>query len=169
MVYYPARRVLAGTNPYDARPPELPGSYLSRFPAGNAFPLYAPLLLVLSAPLANLPLESAELLYCAFNIAMLAFYAYMLVRMGSFPTDVFAVASLAGLLLISRPGHANYYYGAITLVIVVASPVRLVAGGSPTVARGALSRDRGDQAHVQRTAARSVVHSRQLSRGAARD
>src|SRR5689334_22340653 len=63
VVYYPARAAMAGINPYDARPAEQGGEYYSHVPAGNSFPLYAPLIFVASLPFALLPLGTAEALY----------------------------------------------------------------------------------------------------------
>src|SRR5439155_7377066 len=45
VIYYPTRAVLAGVNPYDSSD-DTPNSYGSRFPVGNNFPLYSPLIFV---------------------------------------------------------------------------------------------------------------------------
>src|SRR5436190_14324396 len=71
VVYYPARAALAGVNPYDARSPEAGGAYFSRFPAGNSFPVYAPLIFIPSLPFAMLPLVPAEILYWLVSVTLL--------------------------------------------------------------------------------------------------
>src|SRR5438045_2274742 len=63
VVYYPTRAALAGVNPYDSRPDDEGGQYFARFPAGNSFPLYAPLIFVVSLPFAMLELTAAEIVY----------------------------------------------------------------------------------------------------------
>src|SRR5438309_9314621 len=54
VIYYPTRAVLAGVNPYDSSENK-PNSYGSRFPVGNNFPLYSPMIFVPALPLAVLP------------------------------------------------------------------------------------------------------------------
>src|SRR5438445_13084827 len=84
-VYYPARAALAGVNPYDARPKDRGGVYLARFPAGNNFPVYAPLLFVLSLPLAILPLTTAALLYWLLNVGLLLLFSSAVLRLSRMP------------------------------------------------------------------------------------
>src|SRR5437762_3153148 len=43
VMYYPTRAVAAGVNPYDSTASN-PDSYLNRYPVGNNFPLYSPLI-----------------------------------------------------------------------------------------------------------------------------
>jgi hypothetical protein len=119
VVYYPARAALAGINPYDSRTPEDGSRYHAQFPAGNNFPVYGPLIFVFSLPLAVLPLVTAEIVYWLINVALLLLYAYVLLRMGRLPLCLGGVAGLAGILLLSRPGHANFYFGAITLPMIL--------------------------------------------------
>src|SRR5258705_287933 len=121
VVYYPARAALAGVNPYDASQPEAGGVYLSRFPAGNSFPVYAPLIFVFSLPFAALPLVPTEIVYWLVNVCLLLLYAYVLLRMARLPCHPGTVAGLAAVLLLSRPGHANFYFGAITLPMTLAT------------------------------------------------
>jgi Glycosyltransferase family 87 len=121
VVYYPARAALAGINPYDSRPPEAGGVYFARFPAGNNFPLYAPLIFVVALPFALLPLVPAEIVYGLFNVGLLLLFSRFVLRIGRFATSVGAIAGLAALLLLSRPGHANFYFGAITLPMALAT------------------------------------------------
>src|SRR6266480_4705154 len=121
VVYYPARAALAGVNPYDARQPEAGGVYLSKFAAGNTFPVYAPLIFVFSLPLAVLPLITAEVAYWLLNVALLVLYAYILLRSARLNQGAGNIAALAAILLLSRPGHANFYFGAITLPMILAT------------------------------------------------
>src|SRR5439155_14652672 len=121
VVYYPAQAALAGVNPYDTRLPEEGGVYFSRFLSGNSFPVYAPLIFVFSLPFVLLPLGPAEVLYWVFNIGCLLGFAYLLLRLGDLPCRPATVGGLAALMLLSRPGHANFYFGAITLPMTLAT------------------------------------------------
>src|SRR5204862_193921 len=87
VVYYPARAALAGINPYDARPKDRGGIYLARFPAGNNFPVYAPLLFVLSLPLALLPLTIAEAMYWLLNVGLLLLFSSAVLRVCRMPAN----------------------------------------------------------------------------------
>lgn len=130
VIYYPARAAMAGVNPYDARTADNGGIYRSRFSAGNAFPLYSPLIFLPSLPFAILPLNIAEALYWFFNAALMVLYSYQLLRIGRQTTTVGTICALAAILLLSRPGHANAYFGAIAL------PLALATIGSWWLARG---------------------------------
>jgi len=48
-------------------------------------------------------------------------FSYSALRIGGLSTSLGAVAGLAAALLLSRPGHANFYFGAITLPMALAS------------------------------------------------
>src|SRR5438105_5517732 len=51
VIYFPTRAVLDGVNPYDSAPTDDPTRYRGRYPVGNVFPIYSPLLFVLDGPL----------------------------------------------------------------------------------------------------------------------
>jgi hypothetical protein len=121
VVYYPSQAALAGVNPYDAWPPEQGGKYMAQFRAGNTFPVYAPLILVSSLPLAALPLLTAELAWWLLNLGLLLIYAYWLLRLSRLAIRPGSIACCAAVLLLSRPGHANFYFGAIALPMILAS------------------------------------------------
>lgn len=121
VVYFPTRAAFAGVNPYDARSALAGGGYLARYPVGNEFSPYAPLLFVISAPLAALPLVPAEVIFSALNLGLLGCYAYVLLRIGGYRPQVLTVVGIAAFLLLSRPGQANHYYGQTTLLLVLAT------------------------------------------------
>src|SRR5439155_10448795 len=97
------------------------GIYLARFPAGNNFPVYAPLLFVLSLPLALLPLTIAEAMYWLLNVGLLLLFSSVVLRVSKMPANAGTIAGLAAVLLASRPGQANFYFGAITLPMALAT------------------------------------------------
>jgi hypothetical protein len=121
VVYYPTRAAMAGVNPYDARPATDGGVYYSRFPAGNSFPLYAPLVFVPSIPFALLPLVPAEIAYWFVNLGLLLLLSFIALRLAKLPLRVGTVTALAAFLLLSRPGHANFYFGALALPLSLAT------------------------------------------------
>jgi len=121
VVYYPTKAALAGFNPYDARPAEEGGVYFSRFPAGNSFPVYAPLIFVFSLPFALLPLTAAEVLYWIANVGLLLGFSFLLLRVAELPRRPGLAAGIAALMLLSRPGQASFYFGAITLPMTLAA------------------------------------------------
>jgi hypothetical protein len=121
VVYYPARAATSGINPYDPRPADQGGVYLSQFPAGNYFPVYAPLIFIASLPFAALPLSPAEVAYCAWNVVLMLAYSYALLRVNDFTASVAAVCGVAAVLLVSRAGHANFYFGNVALPMALAT------------------------------------------------
>jgi hypothetical protein len=121
VVYYPTRAALAGVNPYDARPADEGGQYFARYPAGNSFPLYAPLIFVASLPFAMWELTTANAVYWIVNVALLIIYGYWLLRISDQRVTSVGVMVVAMLLLLCRPGYANFYYGNVALPMVLAT------------------------------------------------
>ena len=126
-VYYPIRAVLDGVNPYDCET-ELPRSdgqrrYLQdpRYPVLNIFPLFSPLILVLFSPFALIEdFRLSMLCYGAFNVALLMVYAYALWRAVGKQPSVGSVAALAGIILLTQPGRANFIAGQVALPLTLA-------------------------------------------------
>jgi hypothetical protein len=121
VIYYPARAAFAGVNPYDPRSAEEGGQYHARYAAGNSFPLYAPVIFVVSAPFALLDLTTAEGLYWFFNVGLLVFYGYLLLRICDQRVTANSLMGLATVLLCSRPGNANLYFGNVALPMTLAT------------------------------------------------
>lgn len=121
VVYYPARAAFAGVNPYDARHRPDGSGYRDRYLAGNPFPVYTPLVFLLSAPFAALPLFEAQVLFWLVNVGLLLVFAYVALRICGIDVNVGFVTGLAAVLLLSRPGHANLYFGQITLPMLLAT------------------------------------------------
>lgn len=121
VVYYPARAAFAGVNPYDPRPARQGGQYFAHYPAGNSFPLYAPVIFVASLPFSLLELTTAEAWYWVFNVGLLVFYGYLLLRVSEQRVTTSSLMALATVLLVSRPGNANFYFGNVALPMVLAT------------------------------------------------
>jgi Glycosyltransferase family 87 len=110
-IYFPVRAVLDGGNPYDVR------AYLRTYPVGQAFPPYSPLLLLLHAPLAPLPLATAQVTYLVGNVFLTFGLAYAVLRLtgGASMTQTML---LGAVVLLSRPGQFNVLLGQPTLLLV---------------------------------------------------
>jgi hypothetical protein len=121
VVYFPARAAAAGTNPYDAHPRADGRGYRDLYPAGNPIPLYGPLVLVVSLPFAALPLLAAQVAFWALNVVLLLVFSFVVLRIGQIDANVGFVCGLSAILLLSRPGHANLYFGQITLPMILAT------------------------------------------------
>jgi hypothetical protein len=121
VVYYPARAAFAGVNPYDPRPADEGGKYFATYAAGNSFPLYAPVIWVASLPFTVWELTTAQFLYWVFKFALLVFYACLLLRIREQPVAASGVLVLTAVLLLSRPGHADFYFGNVAVPMVLAT------------------------------------------------
>ena len=123
-VYYPARAFLDGGNPYDD------DRYRARYPATH-FPPFAPISLAVYAPLASLPLATAERVWFAGTAVGTVGLAWVARR--GFP--VAAVPAVATALLLSRPGQMNLLLGQQTIPLVLgAYAAWLLAGSRPRLA-----------------------------------
>jgi hypothetical protein len=121
-IYYPSRAWLDGVSPYGQR-------YVQTYPVDRAIPFFSPMVLWLHAPLAVLPLRTAEYAYFALMTAMLLGIAWGSVAMADragrlTPIDRwrwFAIA--AALLVFSRAGHITLFNGYFTFLLVGAAMI----------------------------------------------
>jgi hypothetical protein len=120
VMYYPTRAMLAGLNPYDSSA-DNPDSYANRYPAGNNFPLYSPLIFVPALPLAGLPIGASVVVWWLLTAGLTIVLAYVAWRSVGIVPTVAMTASLAAAILLSRPGYANIYFGQATLLFLLAS------------------------------------------------
>jgi hypothetical protein len=115
VVYLPARALLAGDNPYDVE------HYMTNYPAGYAFPLYSPGLLIASVPLAMLPWKLSLAVYWCLNVVLYPLLARVCLSL-VLPRPTWSCTFLlATALLITTPGRANFNAGQITLPVVLGS------------------------------------------------
>ncbi len=66
-------------------------------------------------------LTTAEILYWVFNMGLMVFYAYLLLRLCAQRVVASYVMALATVLLLSRPGNANLYFGNVALPMALAT------------------------------------------------
>jgi hypothetical protein len=118
--YFPAHALLHGINPYD------PAAYLPRYPGTNPFPPFAPLTLLLYAPLALLPLPIARGVWFALTVALTLVLAWWVLRRARASREVATVVGVATLVLVSHPGETNLVQGTQTMPLVLGSYAALV-------------------------------------------
>ncbi len=112
-VYYPSQAFIHGVNPYDA------STYLELYPAGQHFPPYSPLTLVVHLPFAALQLRTAAISYFALSVALTVALAALSIAMCGRRPEVGPVCLLSAFVLCSRPGHWNALLGQTTLLLVI--------------------------------------------------
>ena len=125
-VYFPIRAALDGVNPYDCET-ELPRPdgklrYRNdpRYPVLNIFPLFSPLILLLFLPFGLIDDFTLSMwCYGAFNIVLLLVFSFALWRSVGQQATVGSVAGLAGLILITQPGRANFIAGQLALPLTL--------------------------------------------------
>jgi hypothetical protein len=123
VIYFPTRAVLDGVNPYDSEPTSDASRYLGRYPAGNVFPLYSPLLILLDSPLQLLPYHFGMAFYGIFNVALVALVAWLALRANELNGGIVGTIILATAMLVSRPGQSNFYYGQLALPMTLCAIV----------------------------------------------
>lgn len=121
VIYFPTRAVWDGVNPYDSAETSDPTRYRGRYPVGNVFPLYSPLLLLMDWPLQLFPYHLAMAIYGLLNVGLVVLVALLSLRFSGVKASVFSTLIVATCMLLSRPGQSNFYYGQVALPMVVAS------------------------------------------------
>lgn len=113
-VYFPARAYIDGISPYGQ-------SFSDHYPVTRPLPLMSPLVLLLHAPLALLPVRTAEILYFVINCGLLGWLGWYCVHW--LPTNIRTTWLLLACLLIvaSRAGHTTLFTGYLTALMVVGS------------------------------------------------
>ena len=118
-VYYPARAVLDGLDPYEQH------AYLARYPIDAPFPPFLPANLLLHLPFGLLPPGLSGALYFLVTLALVFASARLALaftehRAGA--TDVIAVAAL---VLLSRPGRLVLRLGQLSFEPVIGTYMAL--------------------------------------------
>lgn len=108
-VYYPVVAFLDGANPYDR------AFMLAHYPVNGTIGLYSPSTLLLHLPWGLLPYRAAELGFVMWSTALVVVLAAVAWRIAGVRADAGLVLGLAGVLVISRPGHWNLLLGQVAL------------------------------------------------------
>jgi hypothetical protein len=103
--YYPVRAFLEGENPHDRI------RFKARYPVWDDYGPYLPINLVLHLPFGLLRPRPAAIAYFACTTLLTLALANVALRLMRLPADPARVALLAGLVLVSRPGHWTLLLG----------------------------------------------------------
>jgi len=117
--YYPVRAFLEGENPYDRQ------RFLSLYPVADGFPPYPPFTLLFHLPFGLLPHATAEAAYALFTIVLMLLLARVALKETLGYATTTGVFLLAGILLLTRPGHWNLVLGQRAALFALASYVAL--------------------------------------------
>lgn len=123
-VYLPAVAFIDGVSPYGE-------DFAEAYPVTRPLPLMSPLILLLHAPLALLPVQIAETCYFAINVLLLIGLAWLCVHW--LPAGERRVTWwLVSLLLIvaSRAGHTTLFTGYVTVELVCGALLALTTARS---------------------------------------
>jgi hypothetical protein len=129
-VFYPVTAFLEGGNPYNR------DWYLASYPAPSPFLLYLPATLVLHLPFGLLPLESSALAYVVMSLLLTLGLAVASLKLSGVTPRASHIMLITAFLLLSRPGRQNLLIGQVTLQVVLASYVALVASRSAPLVSG---------------------------------
>jgi hypothetical protein len=117
--YYPVKAFLSGENPYDRQ------RFLSLYPVGDGFPPYPPFTLLFHLPFALLPHATAAAAYAAFTVGLMLLLARLALKETQGSATMTGVLLLAGVLLLTRPGHWNLVLGQRAALLTLGSYVAL--------------------------------------------
>jgi hypothetical protein len=119
-VYYPVRAFLGGENPHDRE------RLKALYPAVEEYPPYLPLNLALYLPFGLLPPAAAAIAYFIFSAALTLPLAFVALRLAGIVPAPWRVALVAGLLLLSRPGHWALISGQHAILLTLVSYLALL-------------------------------------------
>lgn len=131
-IYFPTKALLAGESPYGP-------TYAAEYPVARQIPFFSPVILLLHAPFAMLPLRVAEVLYFLFSVGLVIAIACVCATAAKLPKRVDAILVIAAGLVFTRGGHITLFDGYFTLELVLATFLAIHWGGrKPTLAALAL-------------------------------
>lgn len=118
-VWLPVRDMAAGGNPYDAP------AYLDRHPYAYEF-TYAPAQLVLFAPLAVLPLETAATVWFVLLVVGAVGLGWLAMAVTDLPRRADLLLVLGAAILLTRPMVLMIVFGQTSMVAILGTTVALV-------------------------------------------
>ncbi|MFG0287002.1 MAG: glycosyltransferase family 87 protein [Rhodopirellula sp. JB044] len=113
-IYFPTRAVLAGESPYS-------DAYAAKYPVARQIPFFSPVILLLHAPLAILPLHLGEALNMLLQIAILFAIAGLVAHAAGFRYRLDVALAVAAVLIFTRGGHITLFNGYFTFQLVLAT------------------------------------------------
>jgi len=111
VIYYPARAVADGVNPYDSSKAE--ATYMDLYPVADHFPLYSPILLLICAPLVFLEVKLSLFCFFALSVVALIAFVYLVFRAIGKKPSVFLLCMVCSLVMLSQVGRAILFSGQI--------------------------------------------------------
>lgn len=143
VIYYPARAIREGVNPYDCRLEPLPDGqsrYRQRYPILNALPLYSPLTFALFFPFSFGSFPAAATAWVSFQLVLLVVFSYTALRLAGGQPSIGGTAFLASAILVTQAGRANFMGGETALPLAIGSLLAIaLAGNHPWLAGFALA------------------------------
>ncbi|MCC9643971.1 hypothetical protein LOC71_16940 [Rhodopirellula sp. JC740] len=118
-IYFPTRAVLQGESPYS-------DAYAAKYPVARQIPFFSPVILLMHAPLAVLPLHVGEFLNAILQLFLLASIAILVAREAGAGKRLDVVFSIAAAMVFSRGGHITLFNGYFTYQLVLATFLSLV-------------------------------------------
>ena len=82
-------------------------------------PPFSPVLFYLMWPLSYLSMTSADVVFCALNVAMLGLLAYWVFRFSDQPVSLHWWLAVFGFIVFSRSGHITLYTGYFTAILII--------------------------------------------------
>jgi hypothetical protein len=118
-IYYPVIAFVSGENPYSV------ARFMQLYPVKASFPLYFPATLLLHLPFGYLSVGEAVWVYFLLTLGLTFTLSVASLAFNRIPVRVTDVLLIAGLILLSRPGHWNLLVGQPALQMVLASYLAL--------------------------------------------
>jgi hypothetical protein len=122
VLYYPARAMLDGRNPFAAE------TYVPAYPVARPLAPYAPTTLLLHTPFALMPYPTARWVHYGINVLLILVLAWMCLRECGVRVTAALTFGLGALLLATRPAHMTLYIGQCALYMVIGAYVALQYG-----------------------------------------
>lgn len=116
--YHPTRAFLDGENPFSNETAE---AYLMT----RACPPYSPITFMLHAPFAWFHVQTSDVLFFLYNIALSLLLGYCGMVMSGGKFSWFGFLALGSMILLSRPGHINIFTGYFTTELALGTLVAL--------------------------------------------
>ena len=124
-VYFPGKAFANGDNPYSK-------AYASKYPVNFEMSPYSPGLLPLIMPFGLLPLDVADVLWFAVNLALTLCFAKLVRDEFGWSNSATALFAIAAFMLASRAGHSNQILGQLGMLFAIGTTCALRYARSST-------------------------------------
>ena len=132
-IYYPAVALLDGRNPYDVP------DYTARYPVGRKFPLFAPMTVLVYAPLALLSPDAAAVVFLVGSLALTLVLAALLLAAAGIARRPARVLGLAAGVVLSHPGQMGLFVGQGVILFAIGLVLAFTLRPRPRLAGGGLA------------------------------